>query len=502
MFKTSILIVIFIIVGKLLSFAKDIAISSYFGIGLDTDAFFIAFNTTTIVFVAFYSTISLVFLPMYNENKIKYGNHLASKFTSNILNIYLIITFFVMIFTIYFAPFIVSLVNHSPSLENISLTTTLLRIMTLSFLFTIFISFMTTIQLSNEQYLIPHIIPIINNLTILIAIVFLSNKYGIVVPAIAGVIGWIVQAPLHKYIVNKSFKYKLYINIKDSSVKKMALMFLPAFLGVFVDQSNMMVDTILASGLEAGNVSALNYSNRLISFSSGIFIMAIMTIMYPIFSKYIVNNEIKKLTTSIQMSIRVLLLVMLPITVIVVIFSQEIVTIVFQRGEFDNRATTMTSSVLFFYSFGILFIGLRELFNKVFYAQKDAKTPLYISIFAVSINIILSINLSKIYGIDGLAIATSISLFLYVLIQVIVLQNKIGKVFYKSIPMYLLKLLISLITSVFMLLIYKDYFKSGNLYFDFLSSTILFFLFYAIILFFLKNEDITVLYNKLLKKDT
>lgn len=489
-----------IIFGKLIAFGKDIVISAYFGASSDTDAFFIALNITSILFVAFSSTVSLAFLPLYSEIKIKYGFQVTNLFSSNIINLYLLISFLIMLFSIYFAPEIVHLVNSSSNPENLKLTINLLRIMTFSLIFTIFISFMTSIQLSNEQYLAPHLAPIINNIIVVIAIIVFAPTYGIYVPAIAGVIAWMIQAPLHKWIVRQNFKYTFHLNLKDESIKKMGLLFFPAFLGIFIDQTNIMVDTILASGLQEGSVSALNYSNRLISFASGIFVMAIMSIMYPMFSKYIINGEQAKLNQSIQTSIRLLLLVMLPITAIVFVYNHEIVAIVFQRGKFDESATQLTSSVFFFYSMGIIFLGLRELFNKVFYAQKNAKIPLFISLIAVSTNILLSIILVKYIGVEGLALASSISLAVYVLLQVIILNHKIGKDFFNGIFIFFTKSILAISLSFYIMWSYQKLSYFNNLYLDFFTGSLLGIICFLLILLLLKNEEMCNLKMLVLKK--
>ena len=498
--KTSLLIMLIIFVGKLIAFGKDIVISAFFGAGSNTDAFFIALNITSILFIAFYSTVSLVFLPLYNETKIKYGLKATNLFSSNIINLYLFISFIITLLSIYFAPELVNLINTSSNSTNIDLTIILLRIMVLSFMFSIFTSFMTAIQLSNNQYLSPHLVPIVNNFIVVIAIIILAPKYGIYIPTIAGVLAWIIQVPLHKWIVRKNFNYIFHLNFKDPSIKKMGLLFIPAFLGIFIDQTNIMIDTILASGLEEGSVSALNYANRLISFASGIFIMAIMSIMYPMFSKYIINEEEEKLNTSIRTSIRLLLLVMLPITAIIFVFHHEIVSIVFHRGEFDESATQITSSVFFFYSIGIIFLGLRELFNKVFYAQKNTKTPLFISFIAVSTNIILSVILVKKMGVTGLALASSISLILYVLLQLMILKYKIGKDFYNGIFIFLTKTTIAISISLYVMWSYKTYNYLDNLYLDFLIGSFLGIICFLLPLLLLKNEELCNLKILILKK--
>lgn len=489
-----------IIIGKAIAFGKDVVISSYFGAGSDTDAFFIALNITGILFTAFYATVSLVFLPLYNEEKIKHGLQNSSLFSSNIINLYLLISLLIMILGVYFAPKIVHIINSSTDSQNIGLTISLLRIMTLSFVFSIFISFMTSIQLSNEQYITPHLVPIINNSIVVIAITLFASNYGIYVPAVAGVVAWALQVPLHKWIVRKHFAYSFYLNLKDKNIKKMGLLFFPAFLGVFIDQTNIMVDTILASGLQEGSVSALNYSNRLISFASGIFVMAIMSIVYPMFSKHIVNGENDKLNLSIQKSIRLLLLIMLPVTAITLVYNHEIVSIVFQRGKFDTSAATLTSSVFFFYSIGIVFLGLRELFNKVFYAQKNTKTPLLISTVAVSVNILLSIMFVRYLGVEGLALASSISLIVYVFMQVVILHKKIGKDFYDGISVFLAKNIFAVSIALYAMHNYQKYSYFHNLYLDFFTGALLGIICFFLLLLLLKNEEVSIFKVMMIEK--
>ncbi|MDX1810145.1 MAG: murein biosynthesis integral membrane protein MurJ [Sulfurospirillaceae bacterium] len=497
---TGFFIILLILLGKIIAFAKNIAISTFFGAGSDTDAFFIALNITSILFVAFYSTVSLVFLPLYNEQKIKYGFKASSLFGSNIINIYLLIAFLLMSLSIVFAPEIVHSIDLSNNHERVSLTITLLRVMTLSFIFSIFVSFMTAIQFSNEQYLMPHLVPIINNMIVVLAIIFLAPKYGIFVPAIAGVVSWILQVPFHKWIVKRMFHYSFYLDFKDARIKNMSVLFFPAFLGIFIDQANLMVDTMLASGLSEGSVSAINYSSRLISFSSGIFVMAIMSIMFPKFSKHIINSEQAKLNQLIQTGIRILLLIMLPIMAIILVYNYEIVSIVFQRGKFSELATKATSSVFLFYGIGIIFLGLRELFNKVFYAQKNTKIPLFISFIAVSVNIVLSIIFARSIGVRGLALASSISLMVYVILQVVILKNKIGKDFYNGILAYIGQLVFAISLSTYIMWKYKEYAYFKHDYLIFITGSFIGMLTYVLILLFLKNEEIYFLYYKMKSK--
>ena len=497
--STGILVISLIIVGKLIAFSKDILISAYFGAGLDTDSYFIALNIASILFVAFYSTVSVVFLPLYNEKRQKHNIHVANSYASNAISIYVVISFIISFIGFFFASEIVEILSSNNNYERTLLTSNLLKVMVASFIFSVSISFVSSIQLSNKQYIFPQFAPIINNTIVFFAILIFASTYGIYVPAIAGVLGWIVQVPLHLWLVRKNFKYSFYLNIKDKTIKKMGVLFLPAFIGIFADQVNILVDTVLASGLTDGSISALNYSNRLISFSSGIFIMAIMSIMFPIFSEHIEKDDDLSLNNAIRSSLRVLLIIMVIITSIVLVFHAEIVSIVFERGKFDSVATEKTSSVFLFYGVGLIFIGLRELFNKIFYAKKDTKTPLWISIISVSTNIILSLLLVDSMGINGLALASSLSIILYVSIQLFMLNKRIGADFYNGIPALLLKLLLAALLSLFSMFIFKTLYHFSYPIIGLICGTSIGIFVYVVALYFLKTDEVIFIKNKLFK---
>lgn len=497
MLNTGILVITLIILGKIAAFGKDIVVSAYFGAGSNTDAYFIALNITTMLFVAFYSTVNIVFLPMYNNQKIYFGRVAADKFSSNLMTIYSLVAFLIASISFYYSTEIVSLVSDRDKPERNELSVVLLQIMVVTFPFSVLVSFLTSIELNNKKYFTPHMIPIFNNAVVIFSVMIFGSMYGVYSLAIAGVAAWIIQAPLHVYFVKNYFIYSFTLNLFDQKIKKLWVLFIPAFLGVLVDNSNIMVDTMLASKLEDGSISALNYSMRLISFASGIFIVAIISISFPIFSKLIEKNDISALSLAIKSSLRILVIVMSFVSVVVFIFHQEIVSIVYQRGEFDLNATTRTSEVFYYYGLGLIFIALRELFNKIFYAYKNTKIPFIISVCSVGINILLSLYLVKSMGVNGLALATTLSLALYVFLQLIALSKFLDKRIYTSLPVFFLKILLAVFVSLFTMLMIKVNIKINNSLLSFLIPFMVGSLIYFFTLQLFKIDEVKLVFNKL-----
>ena len=157
----------------------------------------------------------------------------------------------------------------------------------------------------------------------------------------------------------------------------------------------------------------------------GLFVSSLTTVIYPIISKMAVEDNIKGLKIYIAETISVINLVVIPATIGAMLFSTEIVNLLFGRGAFTPEAIQMTGTALFFYSIGMTPLGMRECFP-VLYAFRDTKTPMINATIGVILNIILNLILSKYMGLGGLALATSISAIVTATLMFVTLRKKIG----------------------------------------------------------------------------
>ena len=169
----------------------------------------------------------------------------------------------------------------------------------------------------------------------------------------------------------------------------------PVLIGVAVNQINTMVDRTLASTLVEGSISALNYANKLNGFVMALFITSVGAVIYPMLSKLSSEDNKEKFISSVVQSINSVILLVIPISIGAIVLATPIVKLLFQRGEFDARATSMTAIALIMYSIGMVAFGLRDIIGKVFYALKDTKTPMINGAIAMIMNIVLNIILVK-----------------------------------------------------------------------------------------------------------
>ena len=267
-----------------------------------------------------------------------------------------------------------------------------------------------------ENFIIPGLMPVPYNILIITSIIISVKISPYLLPwgTLIGLsLQFLFQLP---FAMKKGYRYKSYIDVKDEHLKRMLWLIAPVLIGVAVNQINTIVDRTIASTLVEGSISALNYATKLNQFVMGMFIVSISSVVYPI-----------------------------PISIGAIILANPIVKLLFQRGEFDARATHMTAVALTFYSIGMIGYGLRDILGKVFYSIQDTKTPMINGVIAMILNITLNILFVKFTNMQlaGLAFATSISALFTITLLFISLKRKIGSFGGKSIALGMIKSLIS-----------------------------------------------------------
>ncbi|MEK0175383.1 lipid II flippase MurJ [Tetragenococcus halophilus] len=188
---------------------------------------------------------------------------------------------------------------------------------------------------------------------------------------------------------------------------------------------NQIVDKTIASTVTTGGISSLTYANNLNNFVNGVFVLSVTQAMYPRISKMSIQSDIEGLKKSVNECLGMILIFLVPTTLGIIFFAEPIIILLYGRGAFDGRAITMTSQVLFFYSLGMLGVGVREVLTRPFYALQDTKRPVINATIGVLFHLILSIILSQFIGVNGIALATSLSAILTALLMYFTLKKRL-----------------------------------------------------------------------------
>ena len=454
--KATIGLMIVTMLSKVLGFGRELVLGATYGTSIYSDIYITSINIPTVVFSAIGAALSTTFIPLYYENSRSTNDRNSLEFTNNIINIVIIISTIIAILCFLFADKVVRLFAVGFTGEVFNTTVKFTKIMIFGGVFIGISNIMTSVLQINSNFIIPGLISIPYNIIIIISIVLSIkiNKYILPIGTLIAMLSQLLfQIPAaYKY----GYRYNIKINIREDYVKKMIWLVGPVFIGVSVNQINAMVDRTLASTLTEGSISALNYANKLNGFIMALFIATLGAVIYPKLSKLSSRNDKVSFIETIVSSVNILILIIIPISVGAMVLSKPIISILFERGAFDTRATNMTSIALVYYSIGMVAFGLRDILGKVFYSIQDTKTPMINGSISMCMNIILNIGLVKIMGHSGLALGTSLSSLICIMLLFNSLNKKIGYYGQDKILITAIKSLIaSVIMGVVTLFIYK-----------------------------------------------
>jgi putative peptidoglycan lipid II flippase len=498
--KTAIIIMLLTVISKIFGLLRDIVLSYYYGASIISDAYLIAITISSVVFGFIVSGVSTGYIPLYRKIENKSGIEEGNKFTNNLVNILLVLSTFIVIVGLIFTDELVGV--FASGFEGKAFTTSVIftRVSLLSIYFTGLITLFSGYLQLHDNYSIPALIGLPLNFFTILSIYVSANTDSIYL-AIGTVIATGFQLILLlPYVYKKGYIYKPIISLKDDNIKKLGYIALPVIIGLSINQINVLVDRTIASQIATGGISALNYAYRLNLFVHGIFVLSISTAIYPLISKMAVDKNMQGFKKTVGEAITGINMLVIPATIGSMIFAKPIIILLFGRGEFDNLAISMTSDSLFYYSVGMIGIGLREVLSRAFYSLQDTKTPMINAGIAVVMNIILNIVLSKVMGLGGLALATSLSAIFGSFLLFFSLRKKIGAFGLKKVFSSFLKVTVgSLLMAIIAKYLYISLLFIGSSY-SLLISICIGAIIYFIIIYFLRVEEMDFLINSLKRR--
>ncbi len=463
-FKTFSLIFIITVISKFLGLFRDIVFAKYYGTGYVANAFFAAIRIPTqLVDIILSSAIVSTFVPIFNQVLQKDGKDKANKFANNFVNIVALISTAIAIIGIIFAPQIVKALAGGFDTQTFNLTVELIKITFPMIIFTAIAYSLVGFLQSYGQFNIPAMISAVSNLVIIIFLLLFREKFGIHGVAGCMLFAWLLQVLIQVPFAKKyGYPFILHIDFKDENIKRVFLLSIPILISTAVLPINNLVSTRLASGMGDNAVSAMEYAYKLYVVISGVFTYAIGNIIFPEMSRASADDNKEEYKEIINKAMRMMIYILIPLTIGITIFSKDIISVIYERGEFTAESTLITSSILTFFSVGIIGSGIVEVMNKAFYAKQDTKSPLIAGIIMIIINVILCVTLSKFLDVKGLALATSITAIVNA-ITLMYMANKNVKIITKELGTFIAKVIISALVMGVVVYLLNNYLQASSL---------------------------------------
>jgi len=443
MFKSSFIVMVINMLSRILGLVREMIIGSVFGASGMTDAYVSATKIPNFFTTLFgEGSLGTVFIPIYNRGLEEKGKEKTDEFVFSILNLIIAFTSTMSVIMILFSKQILKITTGFADPERFEAANGLLKIVAFYFLFIALSGVVSSLLNNYKKFAVAASMGIVFNLVIIVGTLLLKNKMGIyglgVAYLLSGVFQLLMMLPQFFQIMKT---YKFVFNLKDPYVKEMFVLMVPTLIGIFGYQINEIVDNRFATMLPAGTASALNYASRLYLLPIGVFAISLSVVIFPTLSRAVVKNKRKKVRKVVQEGLAMLAFLIVPSSVILFGYAREIVTLVYKRGHFSNKAVTLTSETLQFYALGLLFFSTIHLLTRSHYVYKDRKLPVISSFIGIFTNILLDFLLYKQYRHVGLTFATSFAAMVNFLILFVSLQRRYVRI---NVLKYIAILVISL----------------------------------------------------------
>lgn len=399
------------IVEKIIAFVFEAIIAAVMGANIITDGYFTSAELFTLIDSAFLSAITVVALNRYSYHVINEGEEKGFAALSNLQSFYLPLMLILSAVICIFARPLSYLVAPGYADDARNVVIRCIRFMSVVPSVICVTSLGLAVLRQKKRFGITGLKSLFISVVGIVSVLVFgrSELKNADVLSTAFIISTVSYCVLVSVTARKYGKLRLHKPVVDDELKSSLKMLVPLMVSYGVGRLALMVDKSIASTLAVGSVSGLTYAHSLYKVVGAIFVTNLATIILTDFNNLCAKNEIEKVSKTLRRTISAMTLVLIPITIVTVFNSNEIVKIVYERGRFSPEATAIVGRVLLFYAFNFVPVMIQGMYNQALYAFGDTLKPMIIAIFSVVVNLGTSIPLAYVIGLPGVAIGTLVS---------------------------------------------------------------------------------------------
>lgn len=400
------------LISRLLGFIREVIIGYHFGTSFLADSVITAYTIPNLLYIVAGGAITTAFISIYNKSQ---NAEIQNEIREAIFTYTLILFSLISVVFVLFPSWWTSLFFSGLDDNQLELTSELFQIMAPSTLFLVLSMFYSGILNVNNKFQVTAVAPLVNNFLFIFVAVLLyplihakAYGWGALIGAIVMVV--ILVMNMRRQGISP-FKLRFVVHNRDYMIRFLKIS-IPILLGGATLQFYFLIHRIFASSLEAGYIAALNYSSKLIQLPQTILMGAVTTVIYPLIARLISEGKQKELSKLYSGGIYYLLFLMIPSTVFIYFYADEIVKVIFEYGSFDHRSSAMTSSLLKVSVIGMFAHSANLYVTRFFYAMEKALTPVVSGFLAVfGVNVLIIVLFLDEFGANTIAWATTISAY-------------------------------------------------------------------------------------------
>ena len=425
-----------ILFGQLMGLVRSILVANAFP-PAELDAFSAANRVSETLFTLIAAgALGSAFLPTFTAFLVKNDRASAWRLASALINLVTLVLSLAAVLAAWFAPQIVRYLLAPGLAEDprlFALTVSLLRIQAISAVLFGLGGMVISILNAHQVFFIPQITAAMYQIGQIFGVLVLARWMGIYGLAWGVVIGALlflaIQLPL-LFRLKGDFTFSL--GGRDPDVRKVIQLMGPRVFGTAVVQLNFWVNTNLGSRMAEGSLISIYYGFMLMLMAQAAIAQSVAIAALPTFSAQYALGKLDEMRLSLASTLRSMFLLALPASVGLILLARPIVSMLYERGEFNALVAEMTAWALIWYAAGLVGHSVMEVLTRAFYAQHDTKTPVIIGTVAMGLNVVLSFTFAWLFGQigwmphGGLALANSLATALEATALFIVMRGRLN----------------------------------------------------------------------------
>ena len=410
---------------------RNVIIARQFGIGAELDAYFAAFKLPDLLFtIVAGGALATAFIPVFAEFLSDDDRQGAWRLASAITNLVVIVVSVLAVIAALIAPWLVATVI-APGFDAAQQaeTASLMRLVLISTVLFGISAVQSSVLHGFRHFLLPALAPVVYPLGITAGAIWLVPTWGIRGLAMGAIIG----AAMHLLVkvpglIYYGFRWSPVLDLDSQAVRRVLILMGPRVLDLGVFHLMLVATTNLASRLDEGSVSALEWGWDAMQIPETIIGTAFGLVAFPTMAALASSANVTGFRSTLSQTLRMIIVLTVPATFGLILLGRPLLSIVYERGAFDASATDAVFIALQFYALGLTGHACLEVAARAFFARQDTVTPLIIAVIFGVINILLALLLMRGMGHGGLALANSLAITAEVIALLVVLRRRIDGV--------------------------------------------------------------------------
>ncbi len=414
--------------SRVLGLAREVLIAAFFGASGRLDAFLVAYTLANLSRrLLAEGALSAAFVPVFSQSLECGGLQKAGRLARETFTFLLGAAGLLVAAGIVVAPWLVAVLAPGFSSENTLLATSMTRTMLPFMLFISVAALAMGILNSMGCFFVPAVAPAVSNVVFILLVLILAPAAGIDSLAVAVLAGGVSQCLLQWFWTKRYGVTLLPVvpDLKNRELRRVMGLFLPYAAGLSLNQLIPVFSRVLGSFLQEGSISVLNYADRILQLPLGLFVVAISQAILPLLARQVLEGE-EAFRRGIEDALRFAMFIVLPVTAGLVLFSSEIVHLLFMRGAFGEWAWHATSKTLAMFALGLPGMASMNVLLRALHARGLPGEAMYVAASSVATYFVFGLLLMKPLAYAGLALGASCSFTVSALFAGLLLHRRCG----------------------------------------------------------------------------